>query len=75
MDQELRKTANNSEPFRCYFARQTGGGPGFLRLSGLSPLIIRGKNSKNSERLGYFPTNTRQATAADCLSIVLDRRP
>ena len=44
-----RKTANNSERIRCYFARRMTGSPGFLPGTKVRSLIIFRHNSKNSQ--------------------------
>ena len=63
--QEQRKTANNSGLVCCSFAFGAAGILGFLRRSGLRPLIIRRKNTKKQLAARFFTKNYLHATAAE----------
>ena len=47
--QKQRRTAENSEAPRCFFNMLSSKTQGFMRRREAPPLIISGKNSKNSD--------------------------
>jgi len=60
------RTAENSGRCRCSCVHPIAGGPGFLRKTSCCPLVISGKNSKNSGKCG-FCLSRAPSEAAGCL--------